>query len=94
MRFVAHLVIVVSIIAAITCGSHATAQSASSATKAPRSAALPGKQTDGSVLLPNQWSLRPTGRQVELGDFPINVAVHPSGRFVVALHAGWGAHAT
>src|SRR5205809_1022385 len=34
---------------------------------------LPGKQANGSVLLPNQWSLRPVGRQVELGDFPINV---------------------
>src|SRR5258708_1897737 len=34
-------------------------------------AKLPGKQPDGSVLLPNQWSLRPAGQQVELGDFPI-----------------------
>jgi DNA-binding beta-propeller fold protein YncE len=54
--------------------------------------ALPGKQADGSVLLPNQWSLRPTGRQVELGDFPINVAVHPNGRFAAVLHSGYSAH--
>ena len=27
------------------------------------SAILPGVQRDGSVLLPNQWSLRPVGRQ-------------------------------
>ena len=49
---------------------------------------LPGVKVDGSILLPNQWSLRPSGRQVPLGDFPVNLAVHPSGKFVIALHAG------
>ena len=44
------------------------------------------------MLLPNQWSLRPTGRQVELADFPINVAVHPGGRFAAVLHSGYSAH--
>jgi len=53
---------------------------------------LPGHRADGSVLLPNQWSLRPAGRQVELGDFPVNMAVHPSGRYVAVLHSGHGAH--
>ena len=53
---------------------------------------LPGRRADGSVLLPNQWSLRPVGRQVELGDFPINVAVHPDGRFAAVLHSGYSAH--
>ena len=53
---------------------------------------LPGKRPDGSVLLPNQWSLRPAGKQVELGDFPVNVAVHPDGRFAAVLHSGYGAH--
>jgi DNA-binding beta-propeller fold protein YncE len=52
----------------------------------------PGKRADGSVLLPNQWSLRPVGRQVELGDFPVNVAVHPSGRFAAVLHCGDSQH--
>ena len=50
---------------------------------------LPGTRPDGSVLLPNQWSLRPVGKQVELGDFPINVAVHPGGRFAAVLHSGY-----
>ena len=54
--------------------------------------ALPGTQPDGSILLPNQWSLRPAGRQVELADFPINVAVHPAGRYAVVLHSGYSAH--
>src|ERR1051325_7672996 len=53
---------------------------------------LPGKQPDGSILLPNQWSLRPVGKQIELRDFPINIAVHPSGRFVAVLHSGYSAH--
>ena len=58
----------------------------------PSQVALPGKQADGSVLLPNQWSLRPTGKQIELRDFPVNVAVHPRGRFVAVLHSGYSAH--
>ena len=54
--------------------------------------ALPGAKVDGSVLLPNQWSLRPVGKQVVLGDFPVNIAVHPSGKFCVVLHSGYGIH--
>ena len=53
---------------------------------------LPGLQPNGSVLLPNQWSLRPAGRQVELGDFPVNIAVHPRGRFAAILHSGFSRH--
>ena len=45
---------------------------------------------DGSVLLHNEWSLKPAGAQVELGDFPVNIAVHPSSRFAAILHAGYG----
>ncbi len=53
---------------------------------------LPGAKTDGSILLPNQWSLRPVGKQVALGDFPVNIAVHPSGKFAAVLHCGYGPH--
>ena len=53
---------------------------------------LPGLQRDGSVLLPNQWSLRPVGRQIVVGDFPIQVAIHPEGVFAAVLHSGWGQH--
>lgn len=55
-------------------------------------ATLPGLQRDGSVLLPNQWSLRPVGKQIPVGDFPINVALHPGGRFAAVLHSGYGLH--
>jgi DNA-binding beta-propeller fold protein YncE len=54
-----------------------------------RAGIWPGQKVDGSVLLPNQWSLHPTGRQVELDDFPVNIAVHPSGRFAAVLHSGY-----
>ena len=53
---------------------------------------LPGVQPNGEVLLPNQWSLRPAGRQLQLGDFPVNIALHPSGRWLAVLHAGYGIH--
>ena len=52
----------------------------------------PGPKSDGSVMLPNQWSLRPAGSQVELGDFPVNIAVHPAGRFAAILHSGYSDH--
>jgi hypothetical protein len=53
---------------------------------------LPGVQRNGAILLPNQWSLRPTGKQIELGDFPVNLALHPGGHWLAALHAGYGEH--
>ncbi len=52
----------------------------------------PGAQKDGSVRLPNQWSLRPAGQQLELGDLPINSALHPGGKWLAVLHGGYGAH--
>ncbi|MEI6715038.1 MAG: beta-propeller fold lactonase family protein [Verrucomicrobiota bacterium] len=52
----------------------------------------PGRQPDGSVLLPNMWSLNPAGRQVEVGDFPVNIAVHPDGKYAAVLHAGQSGH--
>ncbi len=57
-----------------------------------RLATLPGLQLDGSVLLPNQWSLRPVGRQIVVGDFPVNIAAHPGGTFAAIMHSGWGQH--
>ncbi len=53
---------------------------------------LPGMQVGGSVLLPNQWSLRPVGAQIRLGDFPVNIALHPTEPWAAVLHAGYGEH--
>ena len=64
-----------------------------SPTPSPRPAVeLPGVRADGRVQLPNQWSLQPAGRQVVLGDFPVNMALHPAARYLAVLHAGFGAH--
>jgi DNA-binding beta-propeller fold protein YncE len=53
---------------------------------------VPGVRPDGSILLPNQWVLRPVGKQVRVGDFPVNIAMHPSGTWAAVLHAGHGTH--
>jgi DNA-binding beta-propeller fold protein YncE len=53
---------------------------------------LPGLLADGSIQLPNQWKLRPAGRQLEVGNFPVNLALHPSGQYLAVLHAGWQEH--
>ena len=55
-------------------------------------AIVPGPKQDGSVLLPNQWSLRPEGKQILVGDFPSNIALHPDGKHAAVLHCGYGKH--
>lgn len=53
----------------------------------------PGWQADGSMLLPNQWSLRPAGEQIQLNnDLPVNIALSPDGKFAAILHCGFKAH--
>src|SRR5882724_3423911 len=69
----------------------ALAQAGALAQRAP-SLELPGERPDGSVLLPNQWSLRPAGRQIPLGDLPVNIALHPAGQFAAVLHSGHARH--
>ena len=53
---------------------------------------LPGMSEKGTVLLPNQWSLKPTGKQIKLGDFPVQIALHPKEPLAAVLHAGYGDH--
>ena len=45
-----------------------------------------------SLAPSRQWSLRPAGKQVSLGDFPVNIAVHPGGRYAAVMHSGYGPH--
>src|SRR5689334_22825340 len=52
----------------------------------------PGMTREGTVLLPNGWSLKPAGRQSKLGDFPVQIAPHPSKPILAVLHAGYGEH--
>ena len=53
---------------------------------------LPGLQSNGQTLLPNGWSLRPAGQQIDLGDFPSRLELTPDGKFAAILHSGWGTH--
>jgi DNA-binding beta-propeller fold protein YncE len=53
---------------------------------------VPGVQPDGAILLPTQWFLRPAGRQFLVGDFPVNMVLHPAGKFAAILHCGNGPH--
>jgi YVTN family beta-propeller protein len=55
-------------------------------------ATWPGLTRTGTVLLPNGWSLKPAGRQVKLGDFPVAIAEHPTEPILAVLHAGYGEH--
>ncbi|AMV24747.1 Phosphoesterase family protein [Gemmata sp. SH-PL17] len=68
------------------------AKSEQKAESKPLERVLPGLRRDGSVQLPNQWSLRPAGRHIEAGDFPVNIAIHPTGEFAAVLCAGFGPH--
>jgi DNA-binding beta-propeller fold protein YncE len=52
----------------------------------------PGMTETGAVLLPNGWSLKPAGRQVPLGDLPVQLVEHPTEPVLAILHAGYGEH--
>ncbi len=74
-------------------GCHSVTPTGSGSAVKPDSAdGFPGPRPDGSVQLPNQWSLSPVGRQIAVGDFPVQVVIHPSGRFAAVLHCGYGPH--
>lgn len=61
-------------------------------TDAKKPVALPGLQQSGAVLLPNGWSLQPAGKQLVVGDFPVNAAMTSDGKYALVLHAGYGEH--
>ena len=52
----------------------------------------PGPRPDGTVVLHNQWPIKPVGQQVPVGDFPVATAVSPDGRWAAVLNAGYLAH--
>ena len=52
-------------------------------------AAWPGRQPNGATLLPNGWRIAPAGKNVMIGDLPLNMVMSPDGRFVVVTNNGW-----
>jgi DNA-binding beta-propeller fold protein YncE len=59
---------------------------------ATRTLTLPGVEPDGSIRLHTGWKLMPAGKQFELGDYPVNMVLHPSGDFLAVLHCGHTQH--
>ncbi|MDH4092977.1 MAG: bifunctional YncE family protein/alkaline phosphatase family protein [Cyclobacteriaceae bacterium] len=45
---------------------------------------------EGRIQLPNGWSLSPAGKTIPLGDFPMNLVLSPSGKFMAATNNGHG----
>jgi len=48
----------------------------------------PGFLDSNTVLLPNHWQLSPAGKNIGLGDFPLNMAMSPDGRYLAINHNG------
>jgi DNA-binding beta-propeller fold protein YncE len=48
-----------------------------------------GPLADGGVMLDTAWLLRPAGRQIPLGSFPMTAALSPDGKYLLALNAGY-----
>jgi DNA-binding beta-propeller fold protein YncE len=53
---------------------------------------FPGVNADGQIVLHNQWSLNPAGNHLEVGDFPVNIAMRPAGKVAAVIHCGQGTH--
>src|ERR1700748_696436 len=52
-------------------------------------AQLPGKiEKTNQVLLPNGWKLSPAGRQLGIGDLPLNLQLSSSGRLMAVTNNG------
>ncbi|GBD93917.1 phosphoesterase family protein [bacterium BMS3Abin05] len=52
---------------------------------------LPGKTETGATLLPNRYQLTPAGRQIPVGDLPLNMVVSPDGKYLAVTNNGYGA---
>ncbi|HEX8984870.1 MAG TPA: bifunctional YncE family protein/alkaline phosphatase family protein [Bryobacteraceae bacterium] len=49
----------------------------------------PGPLASGGVLLNNGWRLRPAGKQVPLGTFPMSAVVSRDGKYLLVLNGGY-----
>lgn len=51
-----------------------------------------GLNPSGFIQLPNQWSLKPAGKSLPLGDFPAAVVASPDRKYAAVLHCGFSQH--
>jgi YVTN family beta-propeller protein len=63
------------------------AQSPQAASNASR--IQPGPQPDGTVLLPDGWSISPAGKQIPLSTLPMSAALSPDQRYLLVLNGGF-----
>jgi hypothetical protein len=49
---------------------------------------LVNQLNESRVTLPNGWSLSPAGASLPLGDFPMNLVVSPSGKYMAVTNNG------
>ena len=52
--------------------------------------ALPGKTAEGRMRLPNGWYITPAGKQIEVGDAPLNFDIGPGGNYAIVTNNGEG----
>ena len=52
----------------------------------------PGPQRDGTILLPNGWTISPAGRALTLGPGALTMAQSPDGKQLAVLHCGADKH--
>ncbi|HEY3454244.1 MAG TPA: alkaline phosphatase family protein [Bryobacteraceae bacterium] len=48
-----------------------------------------GPLPDGGFLLNSGWTIRPAGRQVHVGTFPMSAALSTNGKFLLVMNAGY-----
>jgi YVTN family beta-propeller protein len=53
---------------------------------------VPGRLSDGTVLLPNGWRLSPAGTHLDIGELPLNADLSPDGRFAIITNDGTRTH--
>ncbi len=51
---------------------------------------LPGTTAEGRMRLPNGWYITPAGKQIEVGDAPLNFDIDPDGNYAVVTNNGEG----
>ena len=51
-------------------------------------AQIPGIVQPNDILLPNGWHLSPVGKNIALGDLPLNIAVAPNGKYLAVTNNG------
>ncbi len=50
---------------------------------------LPGRQSDGRILLPNGWTLEPAGSHLDLGDLPLALDITPDEKYAAVANSGF-----